>query len=105
MQKTAAQRRTPMPWYVPPIMLVAAVIAVTILNRPGTARTDKARRELAEAGYTDVELNRGQATSNMTRCEVGQVTNLGYAYPWRNRTHRGLFCLRLDGRPNRIIVD
>lgn len=89
-----------------PLLLLPVVAALTmILNQPRAERLDAAREALAGAGYPDARLNHGQRVSEMTRCEVGQLKRKGYAFAWRNETHRGLYCLRLDGRPNRIIVD
>lgn len=89
-----------------PLLLVPVVLAlVMVLNQPRTERLNAAREALAEAGYPDARLNHVQTTSQMTRCEVGQIKGRGYAYAWRNAEHNGLYCLRQDGRPNRIIVD
>lgn len=86
-------------------MLVASYILVQVLNQPRMERLRAAREALAEAGYPGARVNRAQVTSQMVRCEVGQIRNRGYAYAWSNDRHSGLYCLRLDGRPNRIIVD
>lgn len=76
-----------------------------VLNAPSDKRLEAARQALAEAGFVDAELARGQSPSEMSKCEVGQVWKRGYAYAWQTASAKGIFCMRLDGRPDRIIVD
>ena len=88
------------------LLLVPIVLAlVMVLNQPRTERLNAAREALAEAGYPDARLIPAQTPSQLSRCEVGQIKRHGYAFAWRNAEHNGLYCLRQDGRPNRIIVD
>jgi hypothetical protein len=89
------------------VLLALAALAAFIGmgNRPGEERLDLTRRSLADAGFPNAQVQRGQSPTNMSRCEVGQWRKRGYAYSWTAGSARGLFCLRLDGRPTRIIVD
>ena len=97
-------RRTPR-WLGMLVILPLALLAATVLNKPSQDRLRDAREQLADAGYPEARVGRTQRVDNMHRCEVGQIRRRGYAYAWRNDDHEGLFCLRLDGRPNRIILD
>lgn len=81
------------------------VYLVGVLNAPSDKRLDSARQALAEAGFVHAELARGQSHSEMSKCEVGQVWKRGYAYAWQTESAKGIVCMRLDGRPNRIIVE
>ena len=78
---------------------------VGLMNRSGEGRLKIARAALAEAGFGGATVLRGQSPRNMSRCEVGQVRRRGYAYEWSTDNAGGLFCLRVDGRPNRIMLD
>lgn len=74
-------------------------------NNPSAKRLDAARRGLAEAGFSGAHVERQQLPSNMARCGIGQIRKRGSAYGWNTATAKGLFCLREDGRPSRVIVD
>lgn len=85
--------------------LAAAVTLVGIANSPGEKRLDRARQSLAQAGFPDARVQRGQSPTNMSRCHVGQLRNPGYAYAWVAGEARGLLCMPVDGRHTQIIVD
>jgi len=74
-------------------------------NNPSAKRLDAARQGLADAGFSGAHVERRQLPSNMARCDVGQIRKRGSAYGWSTATAKGLFCLREDGRPSRVIVD
>lgn len=108
MDVTSGVGGAPRPW--PWIAAMAGVLVlmlgfVGLASRPGDARLSLARSALAEAGFVDAQISRGQSPSEMSKCEVGQVWKRGYAYAWRTESANGIFCMRIDGRPNRIIVD
>ena len=95
----------PIRWIGAALAGVGLVYLVGVLNAPSDKRLKSARQALAEAGFVDAQLSRGQSPSDMSTCEVGQIWKRGYAYAWRTESAKGIFCMRLDGRPNRIIVD
>jgi hypothetical protein len=99
----------------PPAVLAVLDHADTPLDIAAIARSfNKGGKRIEQAiakalsglvRYPDAQLNRGQVPSQMSRCGVGQIRNKGYAYAWETEAHRGIFCLPVDGRPSRILVD
>lgn len=86
---------------------LAALVAYGIIsaNGPDRRRLALGQQALAEAGFPDARVMRGQRPSRMHQCGVGQIQNRGYAYEWRSGQTHGVFCLPVDGRPGWIIVD
>lgn len=95
----------PIPWIGAALAGVGLLCLVGVLSAPSDKRLHSARQALAEAGFVDAQLSRGQSPSELSKCEVGQVWKRGYAFAWQTEGAKGIFCMRLDGRPNRIIVD
>ena len=103
---TSAPRLLPKARWVLMLLGLAAIVAWTgISNRPFEERLDRARQSLAEAGFPNARVQRGQSPTNLSRCHVGQLRNRGYAYAWTAGEARGLLCLPVDGRPTQINVD
>lgn len=92
-------------WALMLVVLAALATWTAVANRPGEERQKRARQSLAEAGFPNARLQRGQEQRNMSRCHVGQLRRRGYASAWTTGSARGLFCLPADGRPTRIIID
>lgn len=93
-------------WVVMPVALLAMMVLVQFLNRPGMERLETVSRELSRAGHPDARVTKTQRPRNLVRCGVSQVRkNRGYAYDWETDSEAGVFCLPTDGRPAQILLN
>lgn len=89
------------------VFLVLLTILLTLESRSSNSwrnRLEPVRTALATAGFAEADIQRSQAPTLMSICDVGQIRKRGRAYHWRADTAEGLYCAREDGRADNIIL-